>query len=72
MRTTKFWLPIVFAFAAASAAGCHKSANTQSPEQVRQSAIAARAFQINQSNLPPDQKQRLLSQIGANGANGAK
>ena len=72
MTTTKLWLPIVFAFAVASAAGCHKSANTQSPEQARQSAIAAQAFQINQSNLPPDQKQRLLSQIGATGANRAK
>jgi hypothetical protein len=72
MRTTKLWLPIVFAFAVASIAGCQKPANTRTPEQVRQSAIAAKAFQINQSNLPPDQKQQLLNQIGATGANGAK
>jgi hypothetical protein len=73
MRTTKLRLPIAFVFALAAAAGCHsKSANTQTQEQVRQSGIAARAFQINQSNLPPDEKQRLLGQIGANGANPAK
>jgi hypothetical protein len=67
MRITKLWLPIVFAFAAASAAGCQKSANTQSQEQVRQSAVAAKAFQINNSNLPSDQKQHMIDQLRASG-----
>lgn len=66
MRTNKLWLSIAFALVIASTAGCHKpGSGTETPQQAQQAAIAARAFQINHSNLPPDQKQRLLNQIGA-------
>jgi|GEM_PF-2338975 hypothetical protein len=39
----------------------------QRDEQARKAAIGMRAAQINRSNLPPEEKQRLLNQVQASG-----
>ncbi len=72
MRTQRLWLPIVFAFAVTSASGCHNSASvspTGPPTSTgaQQTVVQMKTYQINHSNLPPDQKQRLLSKLGAAG-----
>jgi hypothetical protein len=72
------FLLIVFAVNIAFAAGCRKAAQetTAAPElsasdkakmakASRQAQIDFESAQINHSNLPPEQKQRLLEQVRA-------
>jgi hypothetical protein len=73
MQTQRNCPLLALVFVAASVAGCHSSepASTTAPPPppaaVQQSAIQMQEYQINHSNLPPDQKQRLLDQIRASG-----
>lgn len=73
MRTVHSWLLAVVAFSGVFSAGCAHSAGAPAQlsatdrqkqiEMSRQAEINFKSDQINHSNLPPEQKQRLLDQI---------
>jgi guanyl-specific ribonuclease Sa len=71
MRGYRLWLLLAVAFSIALGQGCTRSEQTQlstadkqtMTEVSRQAEIHFRSDQINRSNLPLEQKQRLLQQL---------
>jgi hypothetical protein len=73
MRGYRLWLLLVIAFSVTFGPGCMKSEQAQlsagdkqkMTEMSKQAEINFKSDQINRSNLPPEQKQRLLEQVRA-------
>ncbi len=73
MRRNRLWLLPGIALCVPFGAGCAPSEQTslsagdrkQMIETSRQAEINVKSYQINHSNLPPEQKQRLLAQLRA-------